>query len=189
MGFDGAPVTFVCPYDAAALPATIIDHAENTHPEILSCDGVADSASYADPHDFCARLNGATRLRDGRPAAELAIEPERLAAVRRVVRGVASSVGLGEARVDDLVLAVHEVATNALLHGAEPVLLRVWCEREELVCEVIDCGGGISDPIAGQLNPEPWGPGAAACGRRACTATPSSTARTPPTAASRCTSR
>ncbi|HYU60561.1 MAG TPA: sensor histidine kinase [Solirubrobacterales bacterium] len=153
LAFEGWPVSFVCPYDAGALPAAVLGHAESTHPEILDASGVAESPSYADPRAYCSRLNRLAPERDGPPAAAIAIEFSELGALRRVVAREAVAAGLDLERAADLVLAVNEVATNALVHGAQPATLRVWRDSAALVCEVSDAGGGIDDPIAGQLEP------------------------------------
>jgi anti-sigma regulatory factor (Ser/Thr protein kinase) len=41
-------------------------------------------------------------------------------------------------RVDDAVLAVHEVAANTIVHGGGVGLLRVWATATELVFDVVD---------------------------------------------------
>ena len=153
LAFAGLPVTLVCPFDARGLPASIIEHAEHTHPQILRAGGVADSPAYADPRDFCSALNDEAAAMNGTPAAELRVDAERLSALRELVQGQAWEAGIAVARIADVVLAVDEVATNAIVHGAQPVDLRVWRESGELVFEVSDSGAGIDDPVAGQLVP------------------------------------
>lgn len=44
---------------------------------------------------------------------------------------------------------------NALTHGQGKGAVRVWNERDELVCEVEDHGPGMADPDAGLLQPDP----------------------------------
>ena len=61
--------------------------------------------------------------------------------------------GLDRERLIGLVVAVNEVATNALVHGAHPARMRIWQDATELVCEVSDTGDGVGDPLAGQLQP------------------------------------
>lgn len=150
--FADLPLTFACPYDARALPESVIEHARSTHPEIRGPGGVAASEHYADPRAYCRRLNGEGRAHKGAPAVETEIAG--LAAVRRLVEGEARRAGLAGKRIEDLVLAVDEIATNALRHGAAPAAIRIWRQPEEVVFEVRDGGGGVADPLAGQLRPE-----------------------------------
>jgi anti-sigma regulatory factor (Ser/Thr protein kinase) len=50
------------------------------------------------------------------------------------------------------VLAVDELATNAIRHGAGAGVLRVWGAPGELICQVED-GGRIEDALAGRRIP------------------------------------
>ena len=84
--------------------------------------------------------------------AEMAFTREDLALVRSFVTAYATEAGIGAARVPDLVLAVHELATNTLRHGGGHGHLRIWRERDTLLCEVAD-GGHIADPLAGRERP------------------------------------
>lgn len=49
-------------------------------------------------------------------------------------------------RVDDVVLAVHEVAANTIVHGGGVGLLRVWATSTELVFDVVDSNGQPTVP-------------------------------------------
>lgn len=60
--------------------------------------------------------------------------------MRRFTRGQASRTGLPERRLIDLVLAVNELATNAVVHTPGPGTVRIWQEDKRLVCEVTDPG-------------------------------------------------
>src|SRR5580658_7633829 len=49
-----------------------------------------------------------------------------LYALRSAVAAHAADAGLPEGRIEDLVLAVHELAANAVRHGAGQGRLRAW---------------------------------------------------------------
>ncbi|HEX6452119.1 MAG TPA: ATP-binding protein [Trebonia sp.] len=74
--------------------------------------------------------------------------------VRAIVRSHARAAGLSQARADDLVLAVSEVAANTLRHTPGPGALSIWHDETEIVCEIRD-GGVITDPMAGRRTPPP----------------------------------
>jgi anti-sigma regulatory factor (Ser/Thr protein kinase) len=74
--------------------------------------------------------------------------------VRAEVRAHARAAGLSQARADDLVLAVSEVAANTLRHTPGPGVLRIWHDDTEIVCEIRD-EGIIADPMAGRRTPLP----------------------------------
>jgi anti-sigma regulatory factor (Ser/Thr protein kinase) len=151
--FADLPVIFVCPYDAGALPEEVLGHARGTHPEVVDGEGVYRSEAYEDPLDFCRRLDSAIDPRHGETALELEFQLEDLAAVRRVVGSLVEESGLNAQRTEEVVLAVNEIATNAVIHGRPPAMLRVWHAAGEIIVEVADAGEGIEDVLAGQLTP------------------------------------
>lgn len=153
IAFDRLPVTFICPYDARELPDGIIERAQATHPEIVDESGTVSSASYEDPRDFCRRLDSEVRAPEGTAVTDLTFALGDLQVVRRVVESAAVGAGLPAARTGEMVLAVNEIATNAVIHGRSPAKLRVWKPEGELVFEVSDAGDGIRDVLAGQLSP------------------------------------
>jgi anti-anti-sigma factor len=71
---------------------------------------------------------------------EQSFDSDSLYALREAVAAHASQAGLPEGRVGDLVLAVHELAVNAVWHGAGHGRLRVWKTEDSLRCEVSDNG-------------------------------------------------
>lgn len=141
-------VAVVCVYDVAALPARTRADVERTHPIVTMGGARRRSREFVDPATWAP-----TCLRPW-PAAPRSARTWRLDAtvVRRVrheVVEVAVANGLPAERIGDLQLAVHEVVTNAVLHGAGTRELRVWKQPDRLVCEVFD-EGCFSDPLAGR---------------------------------------
>lgn len=63
-----------------------------------------------------------------------------LATVRSFVRRIARTAGLGPDRVELLVLAVSELATNTLEHTSGGGVARIWREDGQVVCEIVDSG-------------------------------------------------
>jgi hypothetical protein len=59
-----------------------------------------------------------------------------LADVRRLAARHGRHAGLGPKRVSDFVLAVNEVATNAIRHGCQRARLRLWTTPHGAHCEV-----------------------------------------------------
>jgi anti-sigma regulatory factor (Ser/Thr protein kinase) len=159
LAFAGYPVSFVCPYDASELPPEIIEHAESTHPMIVGPEGASYSEAYESPLEFCRRLDSSVAHPAGEPRAELSFGLADLSVVRRTIGSFALDAGLPRSRADELVLAVNEIATNAIVHGRSPATLRAWRGDGELVFEVSDSGSGIKDVLAGQLTPAKGDPG------------------------------
>jgi anti-sigma regulatory factor (Ser/Thr protein kinase) len=147
LAFDGGrPWRLLCPYDATALPADVLADARHNHPHV-SGERCPD---YLEPHTV---LSWDGRLPDPRAEpAELDFTREDLALVRMFVADHAARAGFNGDRQSDLVLAVHELATNAMRHGGGRGVLSVWQENGTLLCEVTD-RGHIADPLAGRERP------------------------------------
>ncbi len=90
---------------------------------------------------------------------ELEFGLEDLPAVRRAVGSLAEEAGLSDQRTEEVVLAVNEISTNAVIHGRPPSTMRAWHGAGEIVVEVADAGEGIQDVLAGQLTPSAGGLG------------------------------
>jgi serine/threonine-protein kinase RsbW len=99
--------------------------------------------------------DGQVNALDEASVSEVTFALGDLPVIRRVVESAAFEAGLSAARVGEMVLAVNEVATNAVIHGRPPARLRVWKADGEIVFEVSDAGEGIADALAGHLRPPP----------------------------------
>jgi anti-anti-sigma factor len=67
-------------------------------------------------------------------------DADSLYALRAAVAAHGSQAGLADGGVGDLVLAVHELAANAVRHGAGHGRVRIWNTGEALRCEITDDG-------------------------------------------------
>lgn len=80
------------------------------------------------------------------PVLDQAFDADSLYTLRAAVAAHASQAGMPEGRVGDLVLAVHELAANAVWHGAGHGRLRFWKTADTVICQVSDDGGhGAAD--------------------------------------------
>src|SRR5690348_11023485 len=74
------------------------------------------------------------------PAVDQSFDGDSLYAVRATVAAHASEAGVQEGRVRNVVLAVHELAANAVRHGAGQGRMRLWVTGDGIRCEVTDTG-------------------------------------------------
>ncbi|HEX6933312.1 MAG TPA: sensor histidine kinase [Streptosporangiaceae bacterium] len=147
LAFSGRPTTIFCLYDTARLSEAVIAGAELTHPVRISAGEPRANRSYL----------GAGRFPPGcdeplpPPAEEAAsvVIDDQLGPVRQFSANEGRAAGLDRARVNDLVLAVSEIAANALSHAGGGGVVRSWCTSDEVVCQVED-HGYITDPLAGR---------------------------------------
>jgi len=100
---------------------------------------------------------GAKTGGDGPPVLNRGFDADSLYALRLAVAAHGSQAGLAEGRLGDLVLVVHELAANAIQHGAGRGRLRIWNTGIELRCEITDDGikPGSGDEVGGR-DPAHW---------------------------------
>jgi anti-sigma regulatory factor (Ser/Thr protein kinase) len=152
--FANASAWIVCPYDARVLPAAVVDAAFATHPHVFAPSGRRRIKRYTDPAAYAMRLIETDEPEGGRLVAVHDVDGDLLT-TRRMVEQTARTVGLEPPRAEQFAVAVNEVITNAMLHGAEPIRLRVWVDGASLILEVADEGPGLHDPFAGLTAPRP----------------------------------
>ena len=75
-------------------------------------------------------------------------DPDTLHVLRAALWAHGRQAGLAEELVGDLVLAVHELAANAIAHGAGYGHLRLWHQPGTLSCEITDDGPGAQSGSA-----------------------------------------
>ncbi|WP_305785213.1 anti-sigma factor RsbA family regulatory protein [Symbioplanes lichenis] len=148
--FDG---TLLCPYDLRSLPPHLLDVPGRTHPRVHR-DGWRDSTTYEPARVLTEVLDQPWPVSG--PPAFVAPVPDTVAGLRATVRERAVLGGwLPPGRLDYLVLAVCELATNSVRHGGTERELTVWVLPDAVVCEVTDTGGRAPEPFAGYLPPVP----------------------------------
>jgi anti-sigma regulatory factor (Ser/Thr protein kinase) len=150
VAFAEAPAWIVCPYDAREVSPEIVEHALHTHPELVDR---TENRDYLDPVSLCALLDDAELEPPGEPPFELEFT-DSVSGVRTLVTTEAAAAGVHWERIPELVLAVNEIAGNAIRHGGGTGRIRTWAETGSFVCEISDSGPGIDDPLNGYLEPE-----------------------------------
>ena len=80
----------------------------------------------------------------GPALVEQAFDSGSLYVLRAAVAAHAAAAGLSHSRVYGVVLTVHELAANAVRHGAGRGQLRLWADAGFLYCQVSDDGPGRS---------------------------------------------
>jgi anti-sigma regulatory factor (Ser/Thr protein kinase) len=69
-----------------------------------------------------------------------------LSALRASTQACAAQAGMPAERATDLVIALHELAANAVRHGAGSGRLRIWDHAGSLYCRVDDDGSADGPP-------------------------------------------
>jgi anti-sigma regulatory factor (Ser/Thr protein kinase) len=157
----GTRVSVLCPYDAASLDAAVLEDARRTHSHTTQ-EGQRHANGSFDP-----KLGSIISRHPLPPAPSwsttMVFHHGGLAGVRRFVEDGATRAGAPTERLEDLLLAVNEVASNTLVHTGLPGTIHLWRDGDamEFICDLCDTGW-ITDVLAGRSGPYPvaqrgWG--------------------------------
>ncbi|MGC5016979.1 ATP-binding protein [Micromonospora sp. DT47] len=153
----GCPVT--CLWDSRHHPTILIEGVRSLHNHELTETGHAPNAGHIAAADYLT-VRGEVPLEPAPPVVDLDVGLtglDELSLLRGALRGWAGDRSFGVDATGDLIVAVTEVTTNGLVHGAPPVRLRCWHHRNTLVVQVDDCGGQRIPPTAGYQRPDRTG--------------------------------
>jgi anti-sigma regulatory factor (Ser/Thr protein kinase) len=142
---DGGTFRLLCPYDVTRLTSDVVAGAMRTHPDI----GAHPRHASYDAHEHAREVF--TRSLPPAPdtAQLIRFGPGDLSLLRTGVRFIGEGARLPREVVEDLVLAVHELACNSIEHANGRGVLRAWTMPDSLVLEVSDAGV-IHDPLVGR---------------------------------------
>jgi anti-sigma regulatory factor (Ser/Thr protein kinase) len=147
LAFDGGrPWRLLCPYDTAQLAPEVLDEACRNHPHVDH----ARSRAYEGAHAVLERDDPLPSPTTS--PAELLFGRDDLGLVRTFVAEQGRRAGFAGDRLDDLVLAANELATNSMRHAGGSGILRTWLHHGTFFFEVRD-RGRIADPLAGRACP------------------------------------
>lgn len=119
-----------------------------THPVLVGSAGPRANPAYLGTAAFGARPVAPEPLPATGPVHHLEIGMS-LPRLRGDLAALVRTAGFPPGRVDNLVVAVNELAANVLEHGAGKGTVRVWRSPGRWVCDVFDERGGLLDPLAG----------------------------------------
>jgi anti-sigma regulatory factor (Ser/Thr protein kinase) len=148
LALGAVPISVLCPYEVGDLPPGVVGGVARTHPALVRGDDHEDSPVY-DGAAAALEVGRSPLPALGAPLVERDYGFDDLYALRFLVAEEAGRLGLSQARVEDLVLATSEAATNTVRHAGGRGTLRLWADDRQLVCELAD-DGLIGDPLAGR---------------------------------------
>jgi hypothetical protein len=170
VAFAGTGASILCPYDLRSLPPAILDGARRTHPVAVHGGERHANPGYMDPWSYTSIIDRPPLPPPPASAESLRIDAVDLYWLRAFVAEYGREAALVDSAMQHLLMSVTEVATNAIRHGAPPIMLRLWTEPGDgsvdprgdpppgmLVCEISD--GGHWRPAPG-FSFVPHGPSA-----------------------------
>jgi anti-sigma regulatory factor (Ser/Thr protein kinase) len=114
-----------------------------------------------DRRDSCDGSNGAAVPAVPPPSAgqppplDQQFDANSLHLLRAAVAAHAAAAGLSADRVRDALIAAHELAANAVRHGAGHGRIRQWTDGRRLHCHVSD-PGPADQPVQALADSKPW---------------------------------
>jgi anti-sigma regulatory factor (Ser/Thr protein kinase) len=149
----GCPIT--CIWDSRRQPDRIIENVRTVHNHEVTAAGDVVNDRHLPPAEFLAGRNGVP-LSSPPGLTDLDVRVLRAGDLGGLARALASWAGsreFADLAVDDVVIAVIEVATNGLVHGMPPVRVRAWWRGDTLVAQVDDAAGRPIPALAGYVPP------------------------------------
>jgi anti-sigma regulatory factor (Ser/Thr protein kinase) len=148
--FAHLPVWVLCSYNANGTPDPIIDGVWRTHPEVVDRTDWTTSRRFEAPERLLRAITPAPAALPQLRSLRCAPRPER---IRECLAPELLAAGLSEARTLDALLAISEIANNAIQHGGGITDLATGIVDGRFVCQITDRGAGFDDPAAGYLAP------------------------------------
>ncbi|HKS53504.1 MAG TPA: ATP-binding protein [Pseudonocardiaceae bacterium] len=143
-------LTLVCAYPYEPSSSTAVRQA---HPSLLN-GAVTPSPDHLPPEEFLTNHPLPPPSQLGQPdITHLIDHPAQLTELRQAASGHAARAGLAADRGEDFLLAITEVASNALEHGTPPAAVCWWTTPTSVICQITD-NGHFAQPLAGLLPPQ-----------------------------------
>jgi anti-sigma regulatory factor (Ser/Thr protein kinase) len=143
------PLWGLCVFDTQRLPAPVLESALRTHPSVVTPDGREPNPLFTAPVGYLHSLPVPDEpLEDSVPRI-WARDVGDFIGLRHTVAAELAPVDAPRDLIEDFLLAVDEMTSNAVRHGKPPVELRLWIAGDRIVCSIRDRGPGFDDPFAG----------------------------------------
>ncbi|MGQ0573315.1 MAG: ATP-binding protein [Pseudonocardia sp.] len=148
------PVSMTCFFPEMPLHPGVLAGARRNHPLLLVHGELRRNPDHRSPGEVMAELPPADPPVLGPPDLQVAFRAWQLHEVRSTLEQILRDAGYGSGRAEDIVLAVNEIATNAVEHGTLEARLLVWIDGDGLTCEIHD-GGALGERLPGLRAPHP----------------------------------
>jgi anti-sigma regulatory factor (Ser/Thr protein kinase) len=145
----GWPLWGLCTFDTQRLPAPLLETALRTHSSVVRPEGREPNPLFTAPADYLRSLPVPAEPLEDTPPRLRAQDVEDFVGLRHTVAAELATVDAPRDLVEDFLLAVDEMTSNAVRHGKPPVELRLWIAGDRIVCSIRDRGPGFDDPFAG----------------------------------------
>ena len=145
----GWPLWGLCLYDTRRLPEPVVESGRRTHRNLVRPDGREPNPDFVEPADYIRALPVPPEPLEATLPRLVVTDVSDFVALRHAVAAELAALPGRREAVEDFLLAVDEMTSNAARHGGPPVSVRLWSADDRVVCAIHDSGGGLDDPFAG----------------------------------------
>jgi anti-sigma regulatory factor (Ser/Thr protein kinase) len=143
------PLWGLCVFDTQHLPEQVLESAIRTHPDLVTPQGRGTNPLFGEPARYLRALPVPREALEETPPRLVEPDVSDFVGLRHAVAAELATVDAPRDLVEDFLLAISEMTSNAFRHGQAPVGLRLWISADRLVCTISDHGPGWDDPFAG----------------------------------------
>ena len=143
------PLWGLCVFDMQRLPDPVLESALRTHPAVVTTAGRGPNPHFVEPAEYVRTLPVPVEPLEQTPPRLAALDVDDFIGLRHAVATELSTVDGPRDGIEDYLLAVDEMSSNAARHGRPPISLWLWTSTDRLVCTIADRGPGWDDPFAG----------------------------------------
>ncbi|NEK96329.1 sensor histidine kinase [Modestobacter muralis] len=146
------PLQVLCLCDTRRVPEPLVTAARATHPFLQEDGEQRPNPDHVDAEEYLLALPVPAEPLESTEPLVRADGVRDLRGLRRDLAARAADATLPDGSgpaLEDFLLAVDEMTTNAMRHGRPPVDLRLWAGEKRLVCTITDHGAGLQDPFIG----------------------------------------
>ncbi|RBY90389.1 sensor histidine kinase [Blastococcus sp. TBT05-19] len=139
----------LCLYDTVRLPGPVVEAGRHTHRQLVTPTSRTPSPAFIQPALHLRNLPVPDEPLERTPPRFAADDVADFIGLRHAVAGELAGLTAPAELIEDFLLAVDEMTSNAVRHGLQPVGLRLWTAPDRVVCTITDGGPGWDDPFAG----------------------------------------
>jgi anti-sigma regulatory factor (Ser/Thr protein kinase) len=143
------PLWGLCVFDNQRLPEQVLESAIRTHPNLVTPHWRGTNPLFGDPARYLRSLPVPREPLEDTPPRYLDPDVSDYIGLRHAVAAQLATLNAPRDLIEDFLLVVDEMTSNALQHGQPPVSLRLWISSDRLVCTINDSGRDWDDPFAG----------------------------------------
>ena len=153
VAFASSPAWIVCPYDNRVLDPAVVIEAHRTHPALATGRGSVPSSDFLAPEAFFQACDDTVPLSDAPPNAAVLPFAGDLGGVRRFATTQAMLHGVVGEPAMLFAAAAGEAVAYVAAQGGGRAVVRMWASRGEIVLEVLNPAGHLTDPFLGYRPP------------------------------------